>query len=282
MSTASKFSSPPTIGDIKKHEQWIKVLYEVDPKANIDASTIPNQLRTFAEQYSLRPTKEETELQKEVQCLPRAMMAGAADEANFLCMLLEMMNAKVVVEIGVFRGVTTLAFAQCLKKLNPNDSKVYGLDVSSEYAEIGQKYWKLAGVDDRIDLRIGDARDSMSTLIAELGENSVDMCFIDADKSSYDDYYEKSLKLIKKGGLIVVDNTLWAGLVAVPDEVLTPLAEKAKTYSSDDKSKEAELSRKALDTMAIKSLAVKIHQDDRIDRVSFLTIADGVTICRKK
>jgi predicted O-methyltransferase YrrM len=282
MMSGSKFSSPPTIGNYAKHESWIKLLEQIDPKANLDPSTIPNQLRVFAEKHSLRPTKEEEELQRAAEALPRAGMVGAPDEANLLCMLLEMMNAKRVVEVGVFRGVTTLAFAQCLKKMNAKDSKVYGLDISSEFAEIGKKYWKLAVVDDLIDLRIGDAKDSMSELIKELGENSVDMCFIDADKTGYDDYYEKSVQLTKSGGLIVVDNTLWSGYVSVPDEILIPLAEKAKDYSMEDKTDEAELARRAVETLAIKKLASKIFQDDRIERVSFLTIADGVTICRKK
>lgn len=282
--SASKFTSPPTIADYARHQAFLQKVSDSKAKELLDleASAVPLQLQAFTNIYSLKPTAEEKNLQDAVQSLPRAGMVGAPDEANFLCMLLEMMKAKTVVEIGVFRGVTTLALAQCLQKMNPQDSKVYGLDVSSEYAEIGQKHWKLAGVQDRIDLRIGDAKESLSELLTELGENSVDMCFIDADKSSYGDYYEKSVRLCKSGGLIVVDNTLWGGMVALPDEILASLTENASQYSSDDTSEAAMLARRALDTIAIKELAARIHADERIERVSFLTIADGVTICRKK
>jgi len=108
--------------------------------------------------------------------------------ANLLCLLLEIMDAKKVVEVGVFRGTTTLAFAICLDGLNkkrPGQIRtVICLDVSSEYAETGQSYWKESGVDHLIDLRIGDAKLSLTTLLEEqdYGEESVDLCFIDADK----------------------------------------------------------------------------------------------------
>jgi predicted O-methyltransferase YrrM len=180
--------------------------------------------------------------------------------------------------------------AKCLKKMNDKDAsnrqtrKVIGLDVSSDYAEIGKKYWKMAGVDDLIDFRIGDAKHSLSELLKDerYGENSADLCFIDADKTSYDDYYEKCLRLTKSGGLIVVDNTLWGGSVAVPDPILDVLIERANRISEDDDSDQAKVARRARDTKAIKQLTEKIYNDERIERVSFLTIADGVTICRKR
>ena len=148
--------------------------------------------------------------------------------------------------------------------------------MSQEFAQVGQAAWKDAGVEDLIDFRIGDAKQSMDTLLTELGPNSVDLVFIDADKSAYDAYYEKSLQLVRPGGLIVVDNTLWAGSVAIPDNVL----EAALTKAGDNN--QPDLVERVQDIMAIKAINAKISQDDRVSRVSFLTIADGVTICRKK
>ncbi|CAB9522698.1 Caffeoyl-CoA O-methyltransferase [Seminavis robusta] len=286
----SKFSSAPTIADYGRHKGWmdeVKGQLKEQGKDALaqqlpDPSQVPVQLQTFSNRYSLKPTVEESELQQKVQGMPRAMMAGGLDEANFLCMLLEMMKAQVVVEVGVFRGVTTLALAQCLQKINNTSNArtptVIGLDVSADFAQIGQEYWKKAGVDDLIDLRIGDAKESLSTLLTEQGEAFVDMCFVDADKESYDDYYEKCVQLTKPGGLIVVDNTLWGGRVVLPADIVDTLA----AHTKEDTSDAAMLARKMHDTKCIQQLAHKIHNDSRIDRVSFLTIADGVTICRKK
>jgi len=100
--------------------------------------------------------------------------------------------------------------------------------------------------------------------------------------TNYDDYYEKCLRLTKSGGLIVVDNTIWGGFVTVPDEFLSILESAASNYETNDTSIAATLTRRAKDTIAIESLTKKKFQDDRVERVSFLTIADGVTICRKK
>lgn len=298
-SASSKFSSPPSIADVKRHAELIKQLkfsvrdFDIlssEDKRLPEPTTIPLDLQAWANKNSLKPSPEEVQLQDDLEKLPFSRMAGAPDEANLLCLLLEMMDAKVVVEVGVFRGTTTLTMAKCLKKMNDKGTsnhqtrKVIGLDVSSDYAEIGRKYWRVAGVDDLIDFRIGDAKDSLSKLLRDemYGENSVDLCFIDADKTSYDDYYEKCLRLTKSGGLIVVDNTLWGGSVAVPDPILDALVERANQISEDDDSDQAKVARRARDTKAIKQLTKKIYNDERIERVSFLTIADGVTICRKK
>ena len=294
----SKFSSPPSIAHVQRHKQWVEQLVNLDRDkdgaswkehtVDLDHTGIPLKIQTYANQHSLKPTAQEVALQTSIQSLPGAGMAGAPDEANLLCLLLEMMDAKTVVEVGVFRGTTTLAFASCLQRLDQKrpgaTRRVIGLDVSSDYAEIGQTYWKKAGVDHLVDLRIGNAKTSLSSLLEEdgYGENSVDLCFIDADKGSYDIYYEKCLRLTKSGGLIVVDNTIWGGFVTLSDELLNDLGKAAPDYESTDASVAATLARRAKDTIAIKALSKKIFDDDRIERVSFLTIADGVTICRKK
>jgi len=253
-----------------------------EAKLEVQAETVPMKIQSYVNSHGFKPTKEEKELQEIVDTMPYGIMAGSPEEANLLCLLLEMMNAKMVVEVGVFRGLSTLTFALCLagmnKKYGEATRKVIGLDVSEEYAQVGIQKWKEAAVDHLIDFRVGDANDSLVKLLEEYGENTIDLCFIDADKVSYDNYYEQCLKLVKPGGLIVVDNTIWAGRVVIPDSVLEALAPKAD--AADETVARAGL--KALDTLAIKRLNEKMYSDDRIERVSFLTIADGVTICRKK
>jgi len=305
--SVAKSNTLPSVMNTEKHTKWtsnllstvlpkmnknndLSPLQEEAEKALIPVETLPLKLEQYAKQYSLRMTKEEIELQGEIEKLPRAAMAGAPDEANLLCLMMELMNAKKIIEVGVFRGITTLAFALCLKRLHEKDPqggvrKVIGLDVSDEYAAVGKKYWREAGVEKYIDLRIDDANRSLDALIHEMeeekgtesGGGNYDLCFIDADKQSYDDYYEKCLKLTKTGGLICIDNTIWGGQVLTPNSVLDAIVSKG--------GKEAvweDAAQMALGTRIIKKLTEKIGNDERIERVSFLTMADGVTICRKK
>uniref|UniRef100_A0A7S2R823 Caffeoyl-CoA O-methyltransferase n=1 Tax=Eucampia antarctica TaxID=49252 RepID=A0A7S2R823_9STRA len=200
-----------------------------------------------------------------------------------------MMDAKTVVEIGVFRGMTTLAFALCLRRLEEKSEfshkrRVIALDISEEFTEIGKKSWHQAGVEKIIDFRVGDAKYSLKTLLEEEGEESVDLCFIDADKSSYDDYYEKCLKITKKGGLIVIDNTLWGARVLINDNILDALHninENTDARNTDSLVSKTNMNT-IMDAKSIKDLTKKISSDERVERVCFLTIADGVTICRKK
>jgi len=295
----AKAAQLPSFTNSEKHRKWTSdflrdtlpglddnQLKEEAEKALKPSEKLPLKLTNYAHRYSLKRTEEELELQKEIESLPGAAMAGAPDEANLMCLMLELMDAKKVVEVGVFRGITTLAFALCLKRLDERNPKigrkVIGLDVSDEYAAIGKSYWKKAGVGEYIDFRVGDAKESLDVLIEDMTgkedlDGGVDLCFIDADKQSYDDYYEKCLKLTKKGGLICVDNTIWGGRVLIPDLVLDAIVEKNNGGAAwKDKADSAR------GTRAIKELTKKIFNDERIERVSFLTMADGVIICRKK
>lgn len=179
---------------------------------------------------------------------PMAIMMGAPDEAAFLAWLLALTGAKKVVEVGVFRGSSTLAFAQAL----PADGRVVGLDNNAFFTALGQAAWKEAGVDSKIDFRLGDACVEMARLAEEEPE-SFDMVFIDCDKVNYDTYYELSLVLLKKGGVIAVDNVLWDGEVVEP-------------YTADAK--------------ALSALNVKIRSDKRV-HATMLPIADGLYLCRK-
>ena len=179
----------------------------------------------------------------------RAIMMGAPDEASFLAWLCGLTGARKVLEVGVFRGYTTLALAEAL----PAGGKVVGLDVSDEYTKDGIAAWAAAGVAEKIDLRIGPALETMATLLDAGEAETFDLVFIDADKSNYDGYYELALKLLRRNGVIAVDNTLWHG------EVLAPATDDAR---------------------ALAALNAKMKADARVQAM-LLPIADGCTLCRK-
>lgn len=205
-------------------------------------------LENSREHPAIKALRDETEKRE------WAIMMGSPDEAQFFSWLIPAMGIKKVIEVGVFRGTTSLALALAL----PEDGKVVGLDVSAEYAEIGQKYWKSAGVDSKIDFRVGPAAESMDKMIKEeSGAGTYDFVFIDADKTSYDQYYEYALTLLKPGkGIIAVDNCLWGGSTH-------PLANDADA-----------------DTVALSKLNDKIKADKRVQPM-MLPIGDGVFMVRK-
>lgn len=318
---SAKSLAPPSIANYEQHRSIVRRLDELQSSEGSllpsDLSRAPDEsatdeiipaaddvlraLQRYALSRSLRPSPEESDLQSEAEALPRAIMLGSPDEANLLCLLLELMDARTVVEVGVFRGTTTLALARCLRGLDERERsreggtmkgpgiarrrrRVIGLDVSEEYASVGQRYWKMAGVESYIDFRVGDAKDILSELLkdGDMGDSSVDLCFIDADKESYDEYYEMCLRLTRPGGLIVVDNTIWGGRVIIPDGVLDALAQGTPSNQGVVGGDLGDDVRMARSTKAIKALSKKISTDQRVERVCFLTIADGVVICRKR
>lgn len=179
-------------------------------------------------------------------------MMGAPDEAAFLSWLLLATGGKRVVEVGVFRGTTTLAIAKSL----PSDGIVVGLDISDEFAQMGKRAWADMGVADKVDFRVGPAVDSLKQLIAEGRQGTFDLAFIDADKENYPSYYELCLQLLRPGGIIAVDNVLWGGAVIDPPE------------------------QQEEHTKAIVAVTAKIRNDPRVHAV-MLPIADGVYLCRK-
>ncbi|CAD2222396.1 O-methyltransferase family protein [Angomonas deanei] len=181
-------------------------------------------------------------------------MISSADEYQFLGWFLQTMCARKVIEVGVFRGVTTLALARQL----PADGVVRALDISAEYADIGKKAWEEAGVADKIDFRIGPAAESMRALLAEEGEaGTYDFVYIDANKDQYTEYYELALNLLRSGGVIAVDNTLFHGLVT---------KEKLITSNSNVK--------------GVHELNERIRTDSRVSAVMTI-LADGVYFVRK-
>jgi predicted O-methyltransferase YrrM len=188
-------------------------------------------------------------LREETAGLPNAEMQIAPEQGNLFTVLLKLIGAKRTLEIGVFTGYSALVAALAI----PEDGRIVACDVSEEYTAIARKHWQRAGVAPKIDLRLAPASETLASL-QEHREGGFDFAFIDADKVGYDAYYEACLKLVRPGGLIVIDNTLWDGKVADP--------------SVNDP-----------DTVAIRALNAKIAADGRID-ATLLPSSDGVTLCR--
>lgn len=214
-------------------------------------SLLPPALDDYVRTLGARESDVARRLREETARLPQAGMQIGADEAALLALLARMLGARRAVEIGTFTGYSALAIAGAL----PPDGTLVCCDVSREWTDIGRRYWTEAGVAARIDLRIAPAVDTLAILARAPGEGTFDFAFIDADKSSYDAYYERCLRLLRPGGLIAIDNTLWSGWVADP--------------ARDD-----------ADTAALRELNRKIRDDARVE-MCLLSIGDGLTLARK-
>ncbi|MCT7952475.1 class I SAM-dependent methyltransferase [Ancylothrix sp. C2] len=210
-----------------------------------------DQVYDYFLSVSLREPAILQQLREETASHPRSMMQIAPDQGQFLALLIQLIGAKKTLEIGVFTGYSSLSVALAL----PKDGKIVACDVSEEYTAIARRYWQAAGVSDKINLRIQPAIQTLDQLLAAGEAETFDFAFIDADKENYQNYYERSLKLIRSGGLIAIDNVLWSGQVADPQ--------------IQDKS-----------TEAIRAFNKKLHQDERIT-LSMIPIADGLSLARK-
>jgi predicted O-methyltransferase YrrM len=208
------------------------------------------------EHYVNEVITRQTDLQKrmfrESARAPHGRMQTGPDQAALLSFLVKLIGARRAIEVGVFRGYGSLAIAGAL----PADGRLIGCDVSDEFTRHAREYWAEAGVAAKIDLRLGPAAATLDALLASEGEGRFDFAFIDADKSNYDAYYERCLRLIRTGGLIVFDNVLWGGTVA------------DNRYHDED-------------TDALRALNLKIHGDERVDAV-LVTIGDGFMLTRKR
>ena len=191
-------------------------------------------------------------LREETARLPQAGMQIGADQAAWLALTARSIGARRCIEVGTFTGYSALAVAAAL----PADGALVCCDISAEWTAMGQRYWREAGVDTRIELRLAPALGTLRELLARDGAGSYDFAFIDADKSRYDAYYEACLALLRTNGLIALDNMLWSGRVADASET-------------------------DADTAAIRALNAKIHADARVD-ACLLTIGDGVMLVRKR
>lgn len=218
-----------------------------------DQIDVTPRLAEYVREVSLREDDILRELREETAGLPAGVaMQVLAEEGQLLGLLAGLVGARSVLEIGTFTGYSTL----CLARALPTGGRVVTCDITDRWPSIGADYWVRADVADRIDLRVGDARETLAQLLAEDGPDGFDLVFIDADKAGYPSYYELSLPLVRPGGLIVVDNTLFFGRVADP--------------AAQDP-----------DTQAIRELNAWLHTDERVD-ISMLAAADGITLLRRR
>ncbi|KAL3934154.1 MAG: hypothetical protein SGBAC_010066 [Bacillariaceae sp.] len=211
------------------------------------------KLHAYVQELGFQESPILQRLRLETADHPRARMMGDPSEAALFRLLISALNVKRIVEVGVFTGYTTLAMAQSLPE---SGTVIVGLDVSEEFTNVGKPYWKEAGVEHKIDLRLGPALESLDKMIAGGEESAYDFAFIDADKVNYGGYYERLLRLVRPNGIIAIDNVLWSGRVVDPKE------------QGDD-------------TVALRQLNKLVHEDDRVEHV-MLPFADGVTLVRKK
>ncbi|KAK9675407.1 hypothetical protein RND81_11G005700 [Saponaria officinalis] len=195
-----------------------------------------------------------------------SIMNVAVDEAQLLSMMLKLMNAKNTLEIGVFTGYSLLATALAL----PQDGKIVAMDIDREAYEVGLPFIRKAGVEHKIDFVQGDAMSFLNDLLNKGKDGAFDFAFVDADKRNYINYHETLMKLVKVGGIIAYDNTLWFGSVAYPNEVKFFDEDVAETHCFKESIR-----------AHTKTLNEYLAKDARIES-TLLSIGDGVTLCRRK
>lgn len=206
----------------------------------------------YLHKFSLREPEVLAKLRAQTKPMSMSQMQISPEQGQFMGLLIELMGAKKTLDIGTFTGYSALAVALAL----PADGKVIACDINGEWTKIAKKYWEMAGMQNKIDLQLAPALETLQSLIDNGEANTFDFSFIDADKANYDNYYELSLQLVRQGGLIAIDNVLWSGDVADPSV-------------SDG------------NTTKIRALNAKIVADERVT-LSMLPIGDGLTLARKR
>jgi caffeoyl-CoA O-methyltransferase len=212
---------------------------------------VDDALHEYLVAHTVREHPAQVALREATRTVPHAGMQIGPEQAQFMALLVRLMGARRAIEVGVFTGYSALSVALAL----PDDGYLLACDVSDAYTRVGRPFWQQAGIAHKIDLRLAPAIDTLDAQLAAGEAGRFDFAFIDADKSSYDAYYERCLVLLRPGGLIAIDNVLWGGAVARP--------------ASD------------ADTVVLQRLNAKLHDDERID-VSIVPIGDGVTLARKR
>ena len=213
---------------------------------------LSEELYQYLLAVSVREGEVQRRLREETAAMPMAMMQISPEQGQLMAMFVRLTGARSAIEVGVFTGYSALSVALAL----PDDGHLIACDVSEEWTSVGQRYWREANVDAKIDLRLGPALETLDGLIAEGRTGEFDLAFIDADKSNYAAYFERCLTLLRQGGLILVDNVLWSGAVI------------------DD-------SNQSDDTKAIRAFNAARTDDQRVD-ISMLPIGDGLTLARKR
>jgi predicted O-methyltransferase YrrM len=216
-----------------------------------DTIALSDALNAYVRRVGTREDADLAALREETANHPHAVMQISPEQGQLMALLVRMLRARKTLEVGVFTGYSAMVVA---KAMGPH-GKVVALDISEEFTTVARRHWAKAGLANRIELRLKAAAESLKDLVARGESDTFDFAFIDADKSNYDTYYEYALKLVRRSGLIAVDNTLWSGKVIDPTD-------------------------QTADTLAIRALNEKIHGDDRVD-ATLVPIGDGLTLALK-
>ncbi len=216
-----------------------------------DAITPPRELTDYVRSVSVKETDLQRRLREETEARPDASMLTSPEQSQFLGLLARILGARRCLEIGVYTGYTTMRLAQAM----PASGRVVACDVSEELTAIARRYWREAGVEEKIDLRLGPGIETLDGLLREGQAGSFDLAYIDADKTTYPDYFERSLALVRQGGVIAIDNVLRGG--------------DAANTASDDPA-----------THVIRSFNERLRDDERVS-LSLLPMRDGLTLALK-
>jgi len=212
---------------------------------------ITDALAQYIREVSLREPEPLRRLREETEDHPNASLQIAPEQGQFLHLLARLVGAQQTLEVGVFMGYSSTWVALAL----PPGGRLVACDRSEEYTARARRTWREAGVEDRIELRLGPALETLDSLIAKGGAGTFDLAFIDADKANYDAYYERSLVLLRRGGLVAADNVLWHGRVADPAD-----------HEPDND--------------AVRAFNHKLHADARVC-LSVATMGDGLALACK-
>lgn len=213
---------------------------------------ISDELQAYVVEVGVREPGVLTRLREETASIPQHRMQVAPEQGAFLALLVELTGARRCLEVGTFTGYSSTAVALAL----PEDGRLTCCDVSREWTDVARRYWAEAGVAEKIELRIAPAVETLDDLLDSGEAQTYDFAFVDADKTGYDAYYDRLMRLVRPGGLMAFDNTLWGGRVIDPE--------------ADDE-----------DTAAIRAFNRRLADDERVS-LSMVPVADGVTLARRR
>ena len=214
--------------------------------------TLTDSLYEYMNEVSLREPALLLALREETADLTQRSMQISPEQGQFMALIVRLIGARRCLEVGVFTGYSSLATALAL----PEDGRIVACDVSEKWTSVARRYWKAAGVAHKVELHLAPATQTLDALLGQGQAGTFDFAFIDADKTNYLAYYERTLALLRTGGLVLIDNTLWSGKVADPEVA-------------------------DADTVALRHFNEVLHRDERVD-LSLLPLGDGLTLARKR